>query len=1498
MERLIRSLSTGILGLALCVLATSNVFAQLTTTKSSIAFGNVIGLTSKADSFYVKNTTQFGFSLTGISKNTTSYAVEGNPTALILPNDSVKIKVTFTPAALGSIPDTVRITHNSSSQQAFRIPLSGTGTNPLRITNPRTGAVLTSLAFTDVLSGSPRLDSVTIKNDGSAAVTVSAVDFSHASFTTLLATPATIAGKDSVKVMLQFLNTTATRDRATMSVVHNSSLTGSSPLTLSLTGRSHGHLRFSLAAVNLDNEDSVRVNALNAGANKGSLNPLVGIDSSKVGLITIRNLTVGAPAVRVDSITFNGPHFRSITPTPYTHAATVSADRILQFIYQPKTLAAVHRDTISVWTNDTIPGGNRVMMLIEGGSTRRVTLRNGANALTNDFGTVGLGNTAKGILRIYNFQDVALTIDSLRFDENDGKYQITSGTTNLPVAAGDTLFVDIQFTANDTLPNLASTHPDTILVYSAFHGATPGRFPVLGRVASAVQYSAAAVNFGNLRIGATKDSTIKLYNRTANAYQLSSLALVSGTNFTIQSNTLVTQLPAGDSVSIELRFNPTIAGLLRDTLLINHTYTALETSPRKIALLGTGTNQTIIDPANYITVDNVRGLNGFPTQSNDSSYAETGPFWENLSTLDFGGTTTGHRRSPNLDGSPNGSSARWTFTVDKTAPYLIYHYILNSANVGTGYYVHLRKFGVGGIVDSIRYSMQQNNVVGVNGTWFPIMFHNIDGVGPNAASITIGADAQSGAFMRVDAIRLLRSSQSADLEFGRRTVDFAPVRVLEDFGQITLGDELVKNYRLFNLGSDTLVISDIRLFATATPVPWFYTKNLTLPLNIPPLAVNQDGTESGGWTDIELAFSPFQEGSARDSLVIYSNDSNEPQAYIPLIGEGVNYNFIMNASAGGAEPHFRAPGPPAVQTIARYREVAGTAFLNSVRSPIAYPVPNGNISSRVNVGGTATLPHQAIYEFELPEIVLGKISTEGRYILEYGGPAGSPNGYRNTLTRVVHTFGVPQDSGYFSATTLSTHTWLQIGGTAKTFFLTPGGPISITLERNAQTELDPTASGSFLRADLLRVRKVPSGALIGVNVIQGTTIGFGDISYRTPAGLDGKANKKEVLVGSRGESQVVISSLKFRDGRFFKLVSPPATPIFLRALTGELKLTTEFVPDRIFNGYIDTLEIRSNSTRDSIMLIPVAGNGIGGIYAIEDDGSDQEVSFTPARGGLYLSGWDKTRMTNWQVETNNTDNIIGRGKTRHLAPLYFNGNARVEWFPQIPTDPAFPDSVLMNVAVTIPRGGARFSPAARYKVYSTGGIVTRDTVVSQNSAPVPGQSNVIEINLGNHWFLRGGRDVAGGQAFFGHVRLENDTAEVSKTYPAGTTNFARRDTFALLADAIILRELDRTQPTVTDVEDGNVPLTFSLSQNYPNPFNPTTNINFSLPERLPVDLRVYDLLGREVVVLLNGEDRNPGRHTVRWDGRNSFGQSVSTGVYFYRIVAGGYVQSKKMVLLK
>jgi hypothetical protein len=88
------------------------------------------------------------------------------------------------------------------------------------------------------------------------------------------------------------------------------------------------------------------------------------------------------------------------------------------------------------------------------------------------------------------------------------------------------------------------------------------------------------------------------------------------------------------------------------------------------------------------------------------------------------------------------------------------------------------------------------------------------------------------------------------------------------------------------------------------------------------------------------------------------------------------------------------------------------------------------------------------------------------------------------------------------------------------------------------------------------------------------------------------------------------------------------------------------------------------------------------------------------------------------------------------------------------------------------------------------------------------------------------------------------------------------------------------------------PAVFSLSQNYPNPFNPTTTIGYSVQSRGTVTLKVYDVLGREVKTLVN-ERQNPGIRTVNLDGGN-----LPSGVYFYRIVAGGYTSMKKMVLLK
>src|SRR3990172_2010479 len=94
-----------------------------------------------------------------------------------------------------------------------------------------------------------------------------------------------------------------------------------------------------------------------------------------------------------------------------------------------------------------------------------------------------------------------------------------------------------------------------------------------------------------------------------------------------------------------------------------------------------------------------------------------------------------------------------------------------------------------------------------------------------------------------------------------------------------------------------------------------------------------------------------------------------------------------------------------------------------------------------------------------------------------------------------------------------------------------------------------------------------------------------------------------------------------------------------------------------------------------------------------------------------------------------------------------------------------------------------------------------------------------------------------------------------------------------------------------------VPENFWLGQNYPNPFNPTTTIRFSIPPfegssgRI-VTVTIYDILGREVATLVN-EQLKPGTYEVQWDGRE-----FSSGIYFYKLISGNYLETKKMVLLK
>ena len=102
------------------------------------------------------------------------------------------------------------------------------------------------------------------------------------------------------------------------------------------------------------------------------------------------------------------------------------------------------------------------------------------------------------------------------------------------------------------------------------------------------------------------------------------------------------------------------------------------------------------------------------------------------------------------------------------------------------------------------------------------------------------------------------------------------------------------------------------------------------------------------------------------------------------------------------------------------------------------------------------------------------------------------------------------------------------------------------------------------------------------------------------------------------------------------------------------------------------------------------------------------------------------------------------------------------------------------------------------------------------------------------------------------------------------------------------------------IQDENskvIPLTFDLKQNYPNPFNPSTVISYEIPQNEMVTLELYNALGEKVRTLTN-ELHSPGKYEITWDGKNSFGNQLSSGVYLYRLTAGSHTKVMKMMLLR
>jgi hypothetical protein len=202
--------------------------------------------------------------------------------------------------------------------------------------------------------------------------------------------------------------------------------------------------------------------------------------------------------------------------------------------------------------------------------------------------------------------------------------------------------------------------------------------------------------------------------------------------------------------------------------------------------------------------------------------------------------------------------------------------------------------------------------------------------------------------------------------------------------------------------------------------------------------------------------------------------------------------------------------------------------------------------------------------------------------------------------------------------------------------------------------------------------------------------------------------------------------------------------------------------------------------------------------------------------------------------------------------------------------------------------------------------VTKYTITSANDAPErdPAEWNLLGKNDTSstaEWTIL---DMLYDMEF--PTRFEKQEFDVAVP---GLYNIYRLEIVTVLnlptdANSVQIAEIEfiglREDELATGVETSSeslIPEQFSLEKNYPNPFNPITRIAYSIAQSCPVNISVYNILGRQVTTLVN-QYHTPGTYTTVWNSLDAVGNTVPSGVYFYRMQAGNFNRSHKMLMVK
>jgi len=333
---------------------------------------------------------------------------------------------------------------------------------------------------------------------------------------------------------------------------------------------------------------------------------------------------------------------------------------------------------------------------------------------------------------------------------------------------------------------------------------------------------------------------------------------------------------------------------------------------------------------------------------------------------------------------------------------------------------------------------------------------------------------------------------------------------------------------------------------------------------------------------------------------------------------------------------------------------------------------------------------------------------------------------------------------------------------------------------------------------------------------------------------------------------------------------------------------TDFDHDGDFDIYITNLGTDvflvnngDGTVTNKDTLIGINNNTMSWGVTIADYDNDGYEDIYVVNGAMF---WDSTIYSEHNVYYKN----LGNGtfaETTNLVGLNTAGDSRASAFLDIDND-GYQDIIFLNIN----RGTARL-----YKNTTTGNnwITLQLEGVQSNHSAIGARVKVEAGNLIQYKEVRSGSSFASMNCMDLGFGLKDKTIidKITITWPSGNIQELKN---VNINQILKIKE----QNTVTGIEDNSsvLPKNFSLRQNYPNPFNPSTQIQFSIKKHSFVSLKIYDILGNEIKTLVSKE-LDAGVYNYKFNISNS-NKGITSGVYFYRLRAGNFSDTKKMILLK